>query len=196
MLRAAGFTTVLASDGLEALEALRSRQDVDLVLMDVRMPRMNGMEALAHIREDHKLRDLKVIAVTASVMPEFREKTLEMGFDGFLAKPFRVEELLETIGKHLDIQFMADPAADSHDPPADEEAGEASSGVVPTESIQRLRDAMRIKNVTAIKGVARDLSAERDTAALGADIDRLAGAFDFRTLAELLDTLEQNDEAD
>ena len=102
MLEPAGFRTRLATDGDEALEVLRADEEVDLVLMDVRMPRLNGIEALKMIREDAQLRHIKVIAVTASVFPEFRKKAIDAGFDDFLAKPFRVEELMHKLEKHLD----------------------------------------------------------------------------------------------
>ncbi len=188
LLDAAGFRTRLACDGEEALQLLRSHDDVDLVLMDVRMPRMGGLEALQQIRADAKLSGLKVIAVTASVFPEFRKKAVEAGFDGFLAKPFRAEQLMSTLQQHLDLQFVeSEPDIRQ----ADVEPLEGGLDMLPADVIERLRNALRIKNLTALNAIAGELSAESDTATVGTKIANLADAFEFKGLADLLDQLEQ-----
>jgi CheY-like chemotaxis protein/anti-sigma regulatory factor (Ser/Thr protein kinase) len=194
MLEAAGFTTVLASDGDEALDRLRDHDDVALVLMDVRMPRVSGIEALAQIRADERLRDRKVVAVTASVFPEFRHKAIEAGFDDFLGKPFRTEDLLRILKKHLDVRFVAETAvAEDNATPCAVEGSRWGDEAVSRLALERLRAALRIKNLTAIKAVARELSSAPATAAVGDEIARLATAFDFRRLADLLNELENND---
>jgi CheY-like chemotaxis protein len=65
------------------------------------MPRMNGIDAVKNIRAADSLKHHKILAVTASVFPEFREKAIAAGFDGFLGKPFRTEELMGLLKKHL-----------------------------------------------------------------------------------------------
>ncbi|HKR87286.1 MAG TPA: CHASE3 domain-containing protein, partial [Phenylobacterium sp.] len=97
LLHALGLPVILASDGAEALEVLRATP-VDLVLMDVNMPVMNGLEALAAIREgqagDPRVR---VVALTADAMTGDRERYLAKGFDGHLSKPIVPQALIEAL---------------------------------------------------------------------------------------------------
>jgi two-component system, sensor histidine kinase len=96
VLEAAGVEVVLAGDGVLALEAM-AEQPFDVVLMDVRMPRMSGPEALARIRAGEAGRpDTAVIALTADAEDR---RLVEKGFDGVLAKPARPADLLATVTK-------------------------------------------------------------------------------------------------
>ncbi len=193
MLEVVGFKILLASDGKEAIDVLRSHDSVDLVLMDVRMPRLDGIGALEQIRQDEDLRDLKVIAVSASVFPEFRQKAAEKGFDDFLGKPFRSEELLDKLAKHLELEFVSAPAKEAETLSTAMTVGsENEAWEVPKELVDRLDKALRIKNLTAIKAVAGELSAQPTTAAAGAAITESIRAFDFGRLAKLLDRLKEN----
>jgi len=82
-----------ANDGRRGLEAALA-DDFDLVLMDVQMPEMDGLEATRRLRRSDGLRSrVPVFALTANVLPESREAVREAGMDGFLSKPFRLEEL-------------------------------------------------------------------------------------------------------
>ena len=103
LLRKLGHEITLAGDGIAALEAME-RGVFDLVLMDIQMPRMDGYEALAAIRrrEGSDGDPTAVVALTAHAMTGDRERFLDIGFDGYLSKPFRLEDLRtaiqETIG--------------------------------------------------------------------------------------------------
>ncbi|AIE85277.1 Sensory box histidine kinase/response regulator [Fimbriimonas ginsengisoli Gsoil 348] len=85
-----------ALDGLEALEALE-RADFDLVLMDIQMPRMDGLEAVRTLRERWPNRHIYVCALTANALEEERQRSMEVGMDGFLTKPVRSEEVKKTL---------------------------------------------------------------------------------------------------
>jgi signal transduction histidine kinase/ActR/RegA family two-component response regulator len=89
-----------ALNGKQALDILQ-KEPYDLVLMDLDMPVMNGFEALAAIRNKKKTRDQKVIATTASLLANGEEEFLELGFDGFLPKPFEPEKFLEMLRRQL-----------------------------------------------------------------------------------------------
>jgi PAS domain S-box-containing protein len=94
-LRQQGFHVVEATDGREALERLAANQ-VDLVLMDIQMPRLNGLEVLSRIRTGEVpgvAANLPVIAVTSYAMENDRERFLQAGMDDYLAKPFELDEL-------------------------------------------------------------------------------------------------------
>jgi len=91
-----------ASDGLEALNYIKSN-DYDVVLMDISMPRLNGIDATIQIRE--KESDgihLPVIALTAHAFPSDRKKFLEAGMDDVVVKPLNEETLIDVISKYVD----------------------------------------------------------------------------------------------
>jgi CheY-like chemotaxis protein len=192
MLVAAGFQTLLASDGDEALQVLRQHPEIALVLMDIKMPRLSGLEAVQQIRSDNHLRHLKVIAVTASVYPGYDQKALKSGFDGFLGKPFRVARLLEEIKKHLHVEFRELPLSESATATDPTQVTASLDVGVPRELVERLSQALSIKNLTAIKSLAGELSARPETAELGERVLALARGFDFEKLDELLQELERH----
>lgn len=87
----------VVANGLEVLEALE-RQHYDVILMDVQMPEMNGLEATQHIRANPKLkRQPYIIALTANAMDQERDSYLAQGMDNFVSKPIRIPSLLEAL---------------------------------------------------------------------------------------------------
>ena len=85
-------------DGVRLARELRP----DLVLMDIQLPGINGITALAQIREDPALRHIPVVAVTASAMTHDRQKIMASGFDGYQSKPINVKEFLAAVRAILD----------------------------------------------------------------------------------------------
>jgi signal transduction histidine kinase len=100
-LTAHGFRVTVAADGLEAVEQVR-RSRPDVVLMDIQMPRLDGVAAIAALRADPASRDLPIIAITALAMPGDEARVRAAGADRYLAKPFRLGALLEHIAQLLD----------------------------------------------------------------------------------------------
>jgi PAS domain S-box-containing protein len=98
LLEKKGHTVTLAINGLEALAAWR-RGAFDLILMDVQMPEMDGLEATAEIREEERRtgRHVPILAMTAYAMKGDRERCLEVGMDGYVSKPIQAEELWKAI---------------------------------------------------------------------------------------------------
>jgi CheY-like chemotaxis protein len=88
-----------AKDGKEAVEICRKSSNIDLVLMDIKMPVLSGLEAINEIKKFRK--DLPIIVQTAYAMPEDREKSLAAGGDEHLTKPINADELFKTINKFL-----------------------------------------------------------------------------------------------
>ncbi len=102
-LEQAGHEPTLAENGSQALEIL-SRRDFDIILMDIQMPVMDGVEATRVIRESRHLgdrRDIPIIALTAYAMSGDREKFLSMGMNGYLSKPVTMADIARAIDEAL-----------------------------------------------------------------------------------------------
>jgi two-component system, cell cycle response regulator DivK len=97
VLQATGYRTFEATTGEEAIELARTHLPA-LVLMDVRLPGIDGVEALARLRKDERTACIPVVVLTAQAMQGDRERFLEAGFDGYLAKPVDLRELLGAVG--------------------------------------------------------------------------------------------------
>ncbi|MHB1702070.1 MAG: response regulator [Acidobacteriaceae bacterium] len=96
ILTAAGYAVVEAVDGEDLLARLEEKLP-DIVLVDLQMPKLDGLGALRKIRERAEWRSLPVIACTAFAMQDDREKALRAGFDGYLSKPITMSGLLAAI---------------------------------------------------------------------------------------------------
>ncbi len=98
LLRKRGHTVTVADNGKIALDILR-KENFDLILMDVQMPEMDGLEATRNIRDHEKQSGdhIPIVAMTAHAMQGDREKCIEGGMDGYVAKPIRIKELIQTI---------------------------------------------------------------------------------------------------
>jgi two-component system, cell cycle response regulator DivK len=101
VLQATGYSTLEATTGEEAIE-LSLSQAPALVLMDVQLPGIDGVEALERLRQNERTASIPVLALTAQAMSGDRERFLEAGFDGYLAKPVDVRELIEAVREHCD----------------------------------------------------------------------------------------------
>ena len=99
-LKNSGHDVQIANHGVEALQQL-DISPVDLALVDIAMPEMDGLELLRHLRNDKRYNALPVIMLTASGQDEDRQTALNIGADGFLTKPTSSRELLETIQRFI-----------------------------------------------------------------------------------------------
>jgi two-component system cell cycle response regulator DivK len=98
VLQATGYRTLEATTGGEAV-ALAAEHSPDLVLMDIQLPDIGGVEALGRLRADERTASVPVVALTAQAMDGDRERFLAAGFDGYLSKPVNIADLIATV-KH------------------------------------------------------------------------------------------------
>ncbi len=96
-LEAEGFKVTVARNGIEALEKLQVRPETDLVLMDIMMPKMDGLEAMKRIRAQREHKDLPMIALTAKAMKGEQERCIEAGANDYLPKPINLTHLLSLL---------------------------------------------------------------------------------------------------
>ena len=101
LLRDGGYTLLKATDGEEALEVAVSEQP-DLILMDVQLPKLSGLEATRRLRQMPAFSRIPIIAVTAYAMRGDREKFIAAGFDAYLSKPINTSELREMVAEMLE----------------------------------------------------------------------------------------------
>ncbi|ADC68938.1 response regulator receiver protein [Methanocaldococcus sp. FS406-22] len=92
-----GHSTILTKDGEEGIKALEDNDDISLIILDIKMPNMNGWEFLEIIKNNDKWKDIPVIVLTAYTQVSDIEKAKEMGVESYIAKPFSREELIREI---------------------------------------------------------------------------------------------------
>ena len=100
VLEASGYEVYEAADGIEALEQAR-RENPDLVILDLHMPRLDGFGVIAELRRDEKFAATPVMALTASAMMGDREQALAAGFTGYIAKPIPLAALRSEVERLL-----------------------------------------------------------------------------------------------
>lgn len=100
ILRSAGYEVLEATEGLAGV-SVAAREVPDLILMDINLPDINGLEATARLKASPQLSWIPIIAVTANAMHGDRENCLASGCDGYLAKPVMKNELLQTVATFL-----------------------------------------------------------------------------------------------
>ena len=101
VLAAKGYRTLEATTGGRAVE-VAAEHGPDLVLMDIQLPDIDGVEVLKRLRADERTASVSVLALTAQAMHGDREHFLSAGFDGYISKPVDVVELIGTVRKHCD----------------------------------------------------------------------------------------------
>jgi len=97
-LEVLGYEVTVAENGVKAVEMATS-ESPDLIVMDIIMPKMDGLQATSQIRKNPKTKDIPILAATALARPGDREKCLEGGCDGYIAKPFTHKQLGVAIEK-------------------------------------------------------------------------------------------------
>jgi two-component system, cell cycle response regulator DivK len=101
LIEACGHEILETRDGIEALKIAREHRP-DLILMDIQLPEVSGLEITRWLKEDDELRAIPVVAVTAFAMKGDEEKIRSGGCEAYIAKPISISNFLETIGRFLD----------------------------------------------------------------------------------------------
>ena len=100
LLEAYGYGTLQTRDGMEALKIAREHRP-DLILMDIQLPEVSGLEVTKWLKEDDELRDIPVVAVTAFAMKGDEERIREGGCEAYISKPISVAHFIETVRQFI-----------------------------------------------------------------------------------------------
>lgn len=149
-LRQLGFVTAEAGDGLEGLEQAEILKP-DLVLMDIRMPVMDGYESMERIRQIEALHSVPIIALSASATREVQQRSLAAGANGFLTKPVNHDELMRAMADYLKLDWQ------TNDPEEADESETSSEEIMiapPQEEMDILLTLARAGNMRAIRNQA------------------------------------------
>ncbi len=101
LLQAHGYNTLQTAHGLEAMDLARAHKP-DLILMDIQLPEVSGLEVTRWLKQDDELKAIPVIAVTAFAMKGDEERIREGGCEAYLSKPISIAKFLETVKTYLD----------------------------------------------------------------------------------------------
>jgi hemerythrin-like metal-binding protein/PAS domain S-box-containing protein len=184
VLSPAGFTVLLASNGAEAV-TLFNQQTPHVVLMDMRMPVMDGYEATRRIKATAAGAHTPVIAVTASALEDDRQAIMDCGVDAYFSKPIDPLRLFDKLQQLLNLKYQAPPEPDQAEAPTAPDITQASvRASVPAEVRQRLCQALAQGDMSALNEALAELLTPQP--ALAQALQRLANEFEYETLAQLL----------
>jgi signal transduction histidine kinase/DNA-binding response OmpR family regulator len=176
-----GVSVITAEDGREAVEAVRVHGP-DIVFMDIRMPVMDGIEAVRHILESLDSPPPKIVAVSASALIHEQRRYLEAGFDDFIAKPVRAERIYECLAHLLRVEYeMRDETVAAADP---------SKIALPEALISRLREAAEYGHVTELERSLQEVEqAGEEGAQLAERLRELSRNFDMEGILRILEVI-------
>jgi PAS domain S-box-containing protein len=186
LLRSLGIVVEEAGDGVEALEAC-ARCRPDGVLMDMRMPRMDGYEATRRLKAGEAGGAVPIIAVTASAFEDAERLVLRAGVDAYIRKPFRESEILEALERLLGIRFVY---AEAPVPSTGSAAARGdprppiSTARLPVGLVDAMREAMQDGDMLRLLGLLAEAAVVDAEVARG--LRALAERYDYTALDEIL----------
>ena len=193
LLNMVGFKTMEAINGKDAIDKFRSWEP-HLILMDIRMPVMDGYEATKNIKSTPKGKNIPIVALTASTLKDEQNKAVEFGMQGHIGKPFRENELFTTIGNILNIEYIS----------ADEEIKTISSNIkdkesifseislLPQNCINQMKRAVEIADFELLLELVNNCAAEYS--GLACELKSLVDNYDYEYLEKILNIRNSTNE--
>ncbi|MBK8335714.1 MAG: response regulator [Sterolibacteriaceae bacterium] len=183
LLEDVGFQVCTATNGREGVERFQDWRP-HFIWMDRRMPVMDGLEATRCIRDLEGGRDVKIVALTASVFAEQRGEMLEAGMDDVLHKPFQARQIFDCIERFLGVRYRRDSGAAASPTVAHGSLNRTALAALPEDLRRELAEALVVLEVGRIDAAIARIG-EHDNA-LGANLRRLADNFDFAPIDDAL----------
>ncbi|MES9937028.1 MAG: CHASE domain-containing protein [Sedimenticola sp.] len=193
LLEQVGFQVCIAEDGEVAIKQFQKWQP-HFIWMDRRMPRMDGLTATRKIRELPGGQEVKIAALTSSVFKEQKDEVMAAGSDDFVGKPYKAEEILECMARHLDLAYVYGDE--------DEKAAAERGGVTMPVSAEQLaalpanlQDALKHAVTSLDMNEMRQVTEKIEPidAELAAALDQMLAAFDFSKINRLFESGADHD---
>jgi two-component system cell cycle response regulator DivK len=102
LLESYGYEVEQAEDGPEALDIINESNNFDLILLDMQLPKMDGLEVLKHLKESENSKNIPVVALTAHAMRGDEDKFINAGCEGYISKPINIHNFKETVSRYVD----------------------------------------------------------------------------------------------
>jgi CheY-like chemotaxis protein/anti-sigma regulatory factor (Ser/Thr protein kinase) len=182
LLESAGFDVREARDGIETIAVVREWKPHAL-LLDLRMPRMDGYEAARKISEDPATAQLPMIAVTASAFEEDKKTVMAAGFSGYVRRPFKPQEIFAILRSKLNLDFEPVPPA-SEEGNSAEPIGPQDMQRLDAETKESLREALERGNIRQFRTMLEKVALTEPE--LAASLSELARTYNYDRLGELL----------
>jgi signal transduction histidine kinase/CheY-like chemotaxis protein len=184
ILTSAGIEVLTAVNGEQALERVRLDAP-DIVFMDLRMPVMNGFQALEILKKDFSSQNIKTVAISASAFEHQRESTLLKGFDDFIPKPFHIEDIFSCLLKLLEVRFISE---DEQAVFNSEKTLEITKIQLPEAILNRLQQAADLSSLTDLKICIQELeSLGEQGQSLLTHLRPLVSTYDMQGILTLLE---------
>lgn len=190
LLKLVGFETNEAVNGLEAIEKFE-KWNPHLILMDMRMPVMDGYEASSRIKSTEKGKKTPIVALTASAFEDERKRIESLGINGYIRKPFHDNELFSTIGKLLDIKYIFEEEI-SLQTPVFQNSEIISNDIskLPAKLISELKDALACADLDLFIEITESIYP--DNTQLAQLLITHARNYDYEILQQLLNQKEEH----
>lgn len=183
LLGKVGFEVREAVNGLEGLDIFEKWQP-HLIWMDIRMPVLDGMEATRRIKSTEPGKSTVVVAITASAWQEEKQSILEAGFDGFVCKPYREQEIFQIMAQHLGVKYVYEKTEEMVQEVAAEGA-KLSLKELPKDLGSQLQEAvLRLNTNETLEIIDKIIAWD---AAVGTILKRMADNLDYEGLLNLLE---------
>jgi two-component system, sensor histidine kinase and response regulator len=185
LLKLVGFETREAVNGKDAIEKFEE-WNPDLILMDMRMPVMDGYEATKLIKETEQGKHTPIVALTASAFEDERKKMESLGMHGYIRKPFRESDLFSTLGKILNIEYIyEDEAPDTlHSLHANKLLIAEDIAKLPRELVLKMAEALSVADLDLL--IDQIESIDPDNAGIAQQLMELAKNYEYGNLQQLL----------
>ncbi len=183
LLKAVGFTTEIANDGLEAVKKFEEWKP-NLILMDLRMPVLDGYEATRMIKFSERGKNTPVVALTASAFDEEKTRAKAVGVEGYIRKPFREEELFDMIADLLKIEYIYESEEEELTQSENEEKIVEYINQVPSAIIKKLLNNIKTADIDGFIDTIERI--EFIEPKLTKYLLKLADNYDYAKIEELL----------
>ena len=182
-----GFTVFIAHNGQSAINII-SHKLPNIVFMDIRMPVMNGVEAIKVIRNQWSSKQLKCVAVSASGLKHNAQFFIDEGYDLFISKPFRMLDIFDAVGEMLNIKLQVGNQTDKHN--------QVVANKIPLKPIKldedlahQLKHAAEFGQLTELKKLIIQLNKSSDTETIANHLELLISSADLNGITNYVETI-------